>query len=88
MYLKFGLGRCTSDAGHEIREGHLSRKEAVKLVEKYDSEFPKIYYKEFLDYLGITEQEYKKISDSWTNRDLFYKNNKGDWVLKQSVGKS
>ena len=33
------------------------------------------------------EEEYKKISDSWTNRDLFYKNNKGDWVLKQSVGK-
>ena len=87
MYLKFGLGRCTSDAAHEIREGHLSRTEATRLVEKYDSEFPKLYYKEFLNYLGITEEEYKKISDSWTNRDLFYKNNKGDWVLKQSVGK-
>ena len=40
-----------------------------------------------LDYLDISEEDFKKISDSWTNRDLFYKNNKGDWILKESVGK-
>ena len=41
MYLKFGIGRATSDAGHEIRDKHLTRDEGVKLVRKYDGEFPK-----------------------------------------------
>ena len=41
MFLKFGIGRATSDAAHEIRDKHLTREEAVKLVKKYDGEFPK-----------------------------------------------
>ena len=40
-YLKFGLGRATSDAAHEIRDGHISREEGVALVRKFDGEFPK-----------------------------------------------
>ena len=48
MLLKFGFGRATSDAAHEIREGHISREEAVKLVKKYDEEFPIKFYKKFI----------------------------------------
>ena len=28
MFLKFGIGRATSDAAHEIRDNHLTRNEA------------------------------------------------------------
>ena len=35
-YIKFGLGRCTSDAAHEVRDGHLTREDAVALVNRYD----------------------------------------------------
>jgi len=45
-YIKFGLGRATSDAAHEIRDGRLTRKEGVTLVHQYDGEFPKKYVKE------------------------------------------
>ena len=41
MYLKFGIGRATSDAAHEIRDKHLTREEGVKLVQKYDGEYSK-----------------------------------------------
>ena len=41
-YIKFGLGRCIDDAAHEIRDGHITRDEAIKLVQKYDGEFQKI----------------------------------------------
>ena len=27
MYIKFGIGRATSDAAHEVREGHITREE-------------------------------------------------------------
>jgi len=41
MFMKFGIGRATSDAAHEIREGHLTREEGVSLVRRFDGEFPK-----------------------------------------------
>ena len=43
--IKFGIGRATSDAAHEIREGHISREEGVSLVNRYDEEFPKKNFK-------------------------------------------
>lgn len=52
-YAKFGIGRCTSDAAHEVRDGDLERDEALALVERYDGEFPTRYLPECLDYLGM-----------------------------------
>ena len=34
MYIKFGIGRATSDAAHEVREGHITREEGIELVKK------------------------------------------------------
>ena len=86
MYLKFGINRCTSDTSHEIREGHLSRQEAVDLVERYDSEFPVKRYKEFLEYCSISTENFKKIEDSWRNRNIWTKAGT-NWKLNHTVGK-
>ena len=83
-YIKFGHGRCQSDAAHEIRDGHITREEGVALVKKYDGEFPKKYYQEFLDYCNISEQEFNEIIDSWRGEHIWkYKNSK--WILKHPV---
>ena len=84
MFLKFGIGRATSDAAHEIRDKHLTREEAVKLVKKYDGEFPKKYYNQFLEYCNINEKEFNKICDSWRSDHLWIKKN-GKWRLKQKI---
>ena len=42
-YIKFGFGRTTDDAAHEIRDGHIDREEGIELVKKFDGEFPKKY---------------------------------------------
>ena len=83
-YIKFGLGRCTSDAAHEIRDGYLTREEGVSLVQKYDSEFPEKYYRTFLEYADISEEQFNEVIDSWRSDHLWeYKNNK--WHLKHTV---
>ena len=41
MFIKFGIGRTTSDAAREIREGKMLREEGLSLVKKYDGEFTK-----------------------------------------------
>jgi len=83
-FIKFGIGRATSDSAHEIRDGHITREEGVKLVHRYDSEFPKKYFKEFLEYCNITEEYFWKLIDSWRSPHLWEKTN-GEWKLKYQV---
>lgn len=82
--IKFGIGRATSDAAHEIRDGHITREEGVALVSKYDGEFPGKYFKDFLEYLDITEEHFWDVVDSFRPLHLWEKIN-GEWKLKHQV---
>ena len=86
MFIKFGIGRATSDSAHEIRDGKISREEAVYLVKKYDGEFPKKYYKIFLEYCRLNDEKFEKIIDSWRSPHIWKRNN-GKWELKNTVWK-
>ena len=83
-FIKFGIGRCTSDAAHEIRDGHITREEAVSLVKRYDGEFPRLYFKEFLDYLDITEEHFWKIINKYRSPNIWKRVN-GEWRLRSAV---
>jgi len=62
-YLKFGIGRCTSDAAHEVRDGELTREEAMTLVARYDSERPVRHLGECLCYLGMDEAHLARVEE-------------------------
>lgn len=83
-FVKFGIGRATSDSAHEIRDGRISREEGAALVKKYDGEFPKRYFKEFLQYTDITEEEFWAVIDSW-RADHIWKQENGEWKLRHAV---
>lgn len=83
-FIKFGIGRCTSDAAHEVRDHHILRDEAVALVKKFDAEFPKKHFQEFLDYLGITEEFFHDVVDYYRPEHLWHKVD-GEWKLKHAV---
>ncbi|MFH1478601.1 MAG: N-acetyl sugar amidotransferase [Candidatus Omnitrophota bacterium] len=83
-FIKFGIGRATSDAAHEIRDGHLTREEGVALVKKYDGEFPKKHFKECLEYMDITEEHFWKVIDGFRLPHI-WKKQKDEWKLKQQV---
>ena len=86
MFIKFGIGRATSDAAHEIRDGLITRQDGINLVEKYDSEFPIKYFEETLDYLGINEKEFNEVIDSFRQKHIWKKTN-GEWKLRHTVGR-
>lgn len=83
-FIKFGIGRCTADAAHEIRDGHISREEGVALVNKFDGEFPRKYFDIFLKYCDITEEQFHEVIDSWRSPHLWVKQN-GEWALRHNV---
>jgi hypothetical protein len=85
MFIKFGQGRAMNDAAHEIRDGHITREEAVALVRKYDGEFPKKYFREFLDYVGIDEGQFHVAIDRNRSPHLWDQKPGGDWVLRHQV---
>ncbi|MBI1974746.1 MAG: N-acetyl sugar amidotransferase [Parcubacteria group bacterium] len=83
-FIKFGIGRATSDAAHEIRDEHITRDEGIALVRRYDGEFPQKHFAWFLDYLGITEKHFWEVVDSYRPPHLWEKV-KGKWRLKHQV---
>ena len=85
MYLKFGFGRATQDAGIEIRRGAMDRNQALNLVKLYDNSYPEEFVKSYLEYYKMTKDEFDLIIDKWVNKDLFKKQNKR-WVSKFIVG--
>ncbi len=83
-FIKFGIGRATSDAAHEIRDNKITREEGVLLVKKYDAEFPQKYYQEFLEYCSINSEEFASVIDSWRSPHLWEKIN-NEWHLKHAI---
>lgn len=84
MFIKFGIGRATSDVCQEIRDGHISREEGIALVKRYDGEFPKKHFREFLEYCNIDEGVFWQIVDSWRSPHLWSKTG-GEWNLRYQV---
>jgi N-acetyl sugar amidotransferase len=82
--MKFGIGRATYDASQEIRNHHIERDEAVALVHRYDEEFPRKYFPEFLEYLSLDEAEFFAIADSFRSPHLWRQGNDG-WELRHRV---
>ena len=81
---KFGIGRATYDAAQEVRNGKITREEAVHLVKRYDHEFPRKYFKDFLEYISLTEEEFHATVDRYRSPHLWSQVD-GVWKLKHAV---
>ena len=66
------------------RLGTRLEQEAVALVHKFDGEFPKKYFREFLDYLDIDEAAFWRVVDRYRSPHLWEKVS-GEWRLKYRV---
>lgn len=86
--IKFGIGRCSYDAAQEVRNDKITREEAVYLVNKYDTEFPQIYFKDFLKYIGISEKKFHETIDSFRSPHIWGKDENNHWMLRHNVNKS
>lgn len=85
-YLKFGFGFATDEAGYDIREGRLSREDAIWLVKEYDGKCGEQYIQLACDYMNISKEEFWRVVDSYVNKKLFEKDKNGCWIPKFEVG--
>ena len=83
-FIKFGIGRASYDAAQEIRNNKITREEGANLVKKFDGEFPKKYFNDFLNYIDISEDIFFKKIDDLRSPHLWKKIN-NEWSLKQLI---
>ncbi len=84
-FMKFGMGRCSRDVQTDIRRNHITREEGVKLVKRYDGEFPKKYFNWFLEYTMIDEDFFWEIMNYYRNISNVWEYKNGSWNLKAQV---
>ena len=85
-FIKTGRGRTTEDAALEVRNEIITREEAIMLVKKFDGEFPKKYFKDCLEYMGISENEFWETIEKFRPNNIWEKKG-NDWVLKNPIWK-
>ena len=78
-YIKFGYGRGTDHSCKDIRAGHMTREEGIEKVKQYDHVKSKDIQR-WIKYVGITEEEFDKIADTFRDPNVWWKNEKGEWV--------
>ena len=83
-WIKFGLGRASYDASQEIRNRHLTREEGMLLVKQYDGEKPVRYFKDILDYIEMSEEEFMGLCDRFRSPHLWRRRDE-KWELKFPV---
>lgn len=81
-YVKFGFGKITDQVIELIRQGKMSRAEAVDLINKYEGRCGKKYVQRFCNYINITEEQFWGVVELFRNHDIFEQGEDGEWRLK------
>ena len=88
-FLKFGFGRATDLACLHIRRGRLTRRDGLEAVKRLDGIFPSEYLgkplKDILRPLELTEGDFIRICDKFTNKKIFKRDASGA-LLKDRDG--
>lgn len=84
-WLKYGYGRVTDQVNIDIRNGLISRTEAIKIIKERDGVLTEWMKKEFCEYIGISESDFDRIRDTFVNKDIFEMGLGGKWELKNDV---
>ena len=86
-YYKFGFGYATDEVCYYIRDGRMSREEAIRLVQQYDGKCGEKYIREVCGIMDITVEEFWQVVDRFVNKKLFRKDPAtGEWKPKFKVG--
>ena len=73
-------------ANEDIRNGKITRQEAIEIVKKYDGTCSEKYIKSFCEYIDISVNTFWEVVDQNVNKGLFHKDFHGNWMPKFQIG--
>lgn len=84
-YPKFGHAMASDYAARLIRYGLLDREKAIKIVKERDHKLDDKCIEDFCSFVGINKDRFYRIVEKHYNMDLFYKNEFGEFKLKNEI---
>ena len=81
-FVKFGFQRVSDMACRFVREGKLTRDQALELIRDKDYQLDPYAKWDFCRCIGITEEEFDVTVDKFANTDLLVKDASGQWRRK------
>ena len=82
-WLKFGYARATDGASVQIRLNWINRADGMKLVKEYEGKLPEKYLDEFLKQWDMSRDEFLQITEKFTNKELFKKDENGNLIRNE-----
>lgn len=79
-WYKFGFTRTWDNLSLEIRAGRMTRDEALAIIEQLGNNLPKKEIQSFCKYVGISQDRFFAISETFRNHDIWQKKN-GNWCI-------
>ena len=87
-WLKYSLGRATAQLSVDVRNGLISREDALRIAQERDGIFPAIYMggslEMVLEHIGITPDCFMKMCNQYMNTSLFVEN-RVEWGQKLTL---
>ena len=80
-WYKFGFTRSYDNLSLEIRNGRVSRDQAIQTLNEIGDETPKADIQKFCDFVGITEDRFYKICEKFRNLEIWSQES-GIWKIK------
>ena len=84
---KYGHRQVTDLCSKLIREGRMTREDAIKLVREYDPMLDPTSLEHYLRFSGYSERQFFDIIDKFYNRSLFVRRD-NKWILKNPIWKT
>jgi N-acetyl sugar amidotransferase len=78
-FIKFGYGRASDHASKDIRSGVMTREQGIEMVRKYDHVKPRRDLERWLNYTGLSEDEFDRVCDTFRDHRVWRIEN-GEWV--------
>ena len=71
-YYKYGFGRASDYVNFEIRNGNMTRKQGIKILQKLMESVVKLI-KNFCKYIDISDHEFWNQISKYVNKVIYYK---------------
>jgi len=84
-WYKFGLTKLWDNLAIEIREGRMSRRDAIEYLKSNTEQIPRKEIGSFCEYLNISEEEFFEIAESHRNLDIWEKDITGKWTIPEFI---
>lgn len=78
-FIKFGFQRTSDIACRYVRDGILTREQAIQLIRENDWRLDMAVKHDFCRTIDISESRFDEIVDKFANKELLYKDINGNW---------